>query len=83
MLSNQWIVPNFYPIAYLPRGVRLTAYGGNSSDLPAASLQRHLDRLSAGEVPIGPVRVYTFDQIREAHTDMEHNKLFGKGVVVL
>lgn len=26
MLSNQWTVPNFYPIAYLPKGVRLTAY---------------------------------------------------------
>jgi len=83
MLSNQWVVPNFYPIAYLPRGVRLTAYSGNSDDLPEASLQRHLDRLAGGEVAIGPVRVYTLDQIREAHADMEHNRLFGKGVVVL
>ena len=82
MLSNQWVVPNFYPIAYLLRGVRLTAYVGDSDDLPAASLQRHLDRLAAGQVPIGPVRVYTFGQIREAHADMEHNRLVGKGVVV-
>ena len=36
MLSNQWTVPDFYPIDYIPRGVRLTAYGGDSSDLPAA-----------------------------------------------
>src|SRR5206468_8915826 len=35
MLSNEWIVPNFYPIAYLPKGVRLTAYGGDNADLPA------------------------------------------------
>ena len=35
MLSNQWTVPDFYPIEYLPRGVRLTAYGGDASDLPA------------------------------------------------
>jgi hypothetical protein len=63
-------------------GVRLTAYVGDSDDLPAASLQRHLDRPAAGQVPIGPVRVYTFDQIREAHADMEHDRLFGKGVVV-
>jgi len=26
MLSNQWTVKDFYPIDYLPRGVRLTAY---------------------------------------------------------
>jgi len=34
MLSNQWIVKEFYPIEYLPRGVRLTAYGGGANDLP-------------------------------------------------
>ena len=83
MLSNQWVVPDFYPIAYLPRGVRLTAYTGDSRDLPAASLQRHVDRLAAGVVSIGPVRVYTLEQIREAHADMEHNRLVGKGVVLL
>lgn len=28
MLSNKWTIEQFYPIEYLPRGVRLTAYGG-------------------------------------------------------
>jgi NADPH:quinone reductase len=36
MLSNQWTVRDFYPIDYLPRGVRLTAYGGDAGDLPRA-----------------------------------------------
>ncbi len=36
MLSNQWIIPD-YPIAYLPRGVRLTAYSGGAADLPRPS----------------------------------------------
>ena len=31
MLSNQWTVPDFYPIDYIPTGVRLTAYGGEAS----------------------------------------------------
>jgi NADPH:quinone reductase-like Zn-dependent oxidoreductase len=35
MLSNEWTVPDFYPISYLPKGVRLTAYGGDAADLPA------------------------------------------------
>lgn len=39
MLSNQWTVKDFYPIEYLPRGVRLSAYGGDASDLPVAVLQ--------------------------------------------
>jgi NADPH2:quinone reductase len=34
MLSNEWIVRDFYPIGYLPRGVRLSAYGGDAADLP-------------------------------------------------
>lgn len=83
MLSNQWVVPNFYPIAYLPRGVRLTAYGGGSGDLPAGVLQRYLDRLAVGDVSLGPVRVYTLDQIRQAHADMEQNRTFGKMVVTI
>ena len=83
MLSNQWIVPNFYPIAYLPRGVRLTAYGGGSGDLPADVLQRYLDRLLTGDVSLGPVHVYALEQIRQAHTDMEQNRTFGKMVVTI
>jgi hypothetical protein len=37
MLSNQWTVPDFYPIDYdyLPRGVRLPAYARSAPDLPA------------------------------------------------
>ena len=34
MLSNRWTVPDFYPIDYLPTGVRLTGYSGGSADLP-------------------------------------------------
>ena len=83
MLSNQWTVPNFYPISYLPRGVRLTAYGGGSGDIPAEVLQRYLDRLAVGDVSLGPVHVYPLERIRQAHTDMEQNRTFGKMVVMI
>src|SRR5258706_7136189 len=39
MLSNIWTVRDFYPIDYLPRGVRLTAYHGEAKDLPQTVLQ--------------------------------------------
>src|SRR5205085_7948732 len=81
MLSNEWIVPNFYPIAYLPKGVRLTAYGGESADLPAEVLQRYLDKVASGQIALGPTNVYRFDAIRKAHADMEHNRAVGKLVV--
>jgi NADPH:quinone reductase len=83
MLSNEWTVKDFYPIDYLPRGVRLTAYGGDAGDLPAPVMQRFLDDVSAGDavVPIG--HVYPFDQIVEAHAAMEAGTEAGKLVVVV
>jgi NADPH2:quinone reductase len=83
MLSNEWIVKEFYPIGYIPTGVRLTAYGGESTDLPREVLQRCLDRIAAGHLTLGPVQTYTLDQIRSAHDDMENNRAIGKQVVVL
>jgi NADPH:quinone reductase len=83
MLSNQWLVKDFYPIEYIPAGVRLTAYGGDSSNLPAAVLQRYVDRIASGDVRLGPVQTYSLDQIRLAHDDMEKNRALGKQVVVL
>jgi len=50
MLSNEWTVKDFYPIDYLPRGVRLTAYAGGAADLPAPVLQRFLDRIADGSL---------------------------------
>ncbi|MGW4033418.1 zinc-binding dehydrogenase [Streptomyces sp. NPDC004838] len=82
MLSNQWIVHDFYPIAYLPRGVRLTAYGGDADDLPAEVLQRFLDRIAAGEISLGPVHAYAMEDIRTAHHDMEQGRRTGKLVVL-
>jgi NADPH:quinone reductase len=82
MLSNQWTVRDFYPIEYLPRGVRLTAYGGEAADLPPQLLQRFLDSVADGTavVPIG--HVYSFDQIVQAHSDMEAGRASGKLVVL-
>lgn len=82
MLSDAWTVPDFYPIGYLPNGVRLTAYGGEASDLPAPVLQQFLDRIAAGTLDLGPRRVFTLDRIREAHTAMEDNLGTGKIVVL-
>lgn len=82
MLSNQWTVKEFYPIGYLPRGVRLTAYGGEASDLPAAVLQSFLDDVAAGRLSVPLHRTYTLDEIRAAHADMEANNAAGKLVVI-
>jgi len=75
-------VPDFYPIGYLPRGVRLTGYGGDADDLPAAVVQDFLDAAAAGEAIVPLDRTYRFDQIVQAHRDMEASVATGKFVVL-
>ncbi len=81
MLSNVWTVRDFYPIDYLPRGVRLTSYHGEAEDLPQPVLQEFLDAVAAGHVVVPIERVYGFDQIVEAHAAMEAGGAAGKLVV--
>jgi len=81
MLSNQWIVKDFYPIEYLPFGVRLTAYGGDATDLPAGVLGEFLDAVAAGQVTVPIHRRYAMDEIAQAHADMEAGAASGKLVV--
>jgi NADPH:quinone reductase len=83
MLSDQWAIPDFYPMDYIPNGVRLTAYHGEASELPPDVLQGYLDAVAAGDasVPIG--HVYEFDEIVAAHRDMETGEYPGKLVVMV
>lgn len=82
MLSNEWTVKDFYPIDFIPTGVRLTAYSGGAADLPADVFQRQLDAIAAGRMQVAIHRVYDgLDRIREAHAAMESNTAIGKLVV--
>jgi NADPH:quinone reductase len=83
MLSNEWIVREFYPIGYLPSGVRLTGYSGEAGDLPAAVLQDYLDAVAAGEAQVPLDRAYSFDEIVEAHRALEDGHGSGKLVVTV
>jgi NADPH:quinone reductase-like Zn-dependent oxidoreductase len=82
MLSNAWVVESFYPIDYLPTGVRLTAYGGDATDLPADVLQDFLTAAAddPGLIPLD--RVFSLDEIADAHEYMEQNRATGKIVVI-
>ncbi len=81
MLSNQWIVPEFYPIGFIPSGVRLTAYGGGADDLPSDVLKDVADAMLAGELSL-PTVTYALEDIVQAHDDMEHDRVVGKQVVL-
>lgn len=82
MLSNSWVVPDFYPIDFIPNGVRLTAYSGDAGDLPADALQDFLDGVAAGRMTVPVDRTYKLDDIAQAHADMEAGRAAGKLVVL-
>ncbi len=81
MLSNQWIVDQFYPIEFIPTGVRLTAYGGDAHNLPATVIEDVAGAIHAGDVHF-PTKVYALEDIARAHDDMEHSRVAAKQVVV-
>lgn len=82
LLSNHWTVRDFYPIDYLPRGVRLTAYGGDVGDLPGDALQDFLDAVAGGDAHVPIHRAYRMSEISRAHADMEAGRATGKLVVL-
>ena len=82
MLSNSSVIEDFYPIDFIPAGVRLTAYSGDATDLPSDVLQDFLDAAGRdpGLIPLD--RVFPMEQIAAAHDHMEHNRATGKIVGV-
>ena len=78
MLSDFWTIPDFYPMDWIPNGVRLTTYAGEARDLPAAELQRVLDRIAAGALDLVPVHSYPLEGIVDAQRDMVAGGRVGK-----
>jgi NADPH2:quinone reductase len=81
MLSNKWIVDRFYPIEFIPTGVRLTAYGGGARNLPSEVLAGTAAAIQRGEFA-WPVEVYAMEDVVRAHEDMEQNRVVAKQVVL-
>lgn len=82
MLCNEWSVENFYPIDYLPVGVRLSAYAGESTNLPQAVLQEFLDDLASGTLHLPVDLSFPLEDVAQAHARMESGEARGKMVLL-
>ena len=83
-LSDDWVIRDFSPLAFIPFGTRLTAYGGNANDLPAEAFDRQLKAISDGRLKVCIAKVYHgLQSVREAQADLESGSAPGKHVVVL
>ncbi|MFZ0712925.1 zinc-binding dehydrogenase, partial [Mycobacterium sp.] len=81
-------IGEFNPLLRMPSGVNWNFFGsfvfGESgfplSDVP---LQDIATQVAAGQLEAAPERVFSFDEIREAHRVMEAGEAGGKMVVVV
>lgn len=81
MLSESWTIGEFEPMAFIPQGVRLTAYSGESSNLPATVFQGLLDDIAAGRLTVPMGNTYRLTEITAAHRELESHGRGGKLVV--
>ncbi|MEU1802319.1 zinc-binding dehydrogenase [Streptomyces sp. NPDC019937] len=82
-LAGQWTIPDFTPFM-IPGGVRLTAYAGEASDLPAEVFQHQLQAIAEGRLKAPVAKVYHgLEQVRSAQAGVEAGTSPGKHVVLL
>lgn len=82
MVGNRWSIENFAPMDVIPTGVSLTTYSGDVADFMAMPLQKLIDQVGDGTLPVKVGRVFELADIVEAHRLMESNAAGGKIVVV-
>ena len=79
-LGNQWYLENFDPITDIPSGAYLSSfYSGNVN---AGKIQEMFDYIKQYNIIIHPERVFSLDDIQEAHSYLESRTGFGKVVVI-
>ena len=81
-------ISSFNPLVQFPSGVHFSffgsfAYGKPEFPLSDVPLQTIVDRAAAGVYKAKPARVFSFDQIQEAHRLMGSNQAKGKIVVTV
>lgn len=82
MLSESWSIPDFSPMEFIPAAVKLTIYDSGGLKSPAPVFQEFIDSVAAGEISLRIGKVFSLDEIVEAHQLMESNRADGKIVVL-
>ena len=82
MLSESWSIPDFAPMEFIPVAVHLTVYDSGHLKSPAPVFQEFIDAVAAGDIHLRIGKVFSLDDIVEAHRLMESNRADGKIVVL-
>ena len=81
ILGNEWTMKDFTPMGDIPSLGRLTVYMGEAGNLKKDSLQDFIQAVEDGSITLNIDKVFTLDQIVEAHAYMESNAAKGKIIV--
>jgi len=82
MVGDRWTLNGFEPMEAIPTAVSLTTYSGGATEFMATPLQRLVEQVENGTLPMKVGRVFRLEDIVEAHRCMEANEAGGKIVVV-
>jgi NADPH:quinone reductase-like Zn-dependent oxidoreductase len=74
--------PGFRPMEAIPSTVCVMSYHGGAENFMQRPLQTLIERIAAGELPIQVGKLFTLEQVHEAHLCMEENKGGGKIVIL-
>lgn len=83
ILGSEWTMKDFTPMGDIPSLGRLTVYMGESTNLNTDLLQQFIDEVQKKTINLNIDRVFTLEEVAEAHQYMEENKAKGKVVVEL
>ena len=83
MLSENWSIPDFAPMEFIPATVHLTIYDSGQFRSPAEVFQKFIRTVEDGQIKLNISKVFTLDEIIKAHEYMESNKAAGKIVVLV
>jgi NADPH:quinone reductase len=82
MLAENWSIPDFAPMEFIPATVHLTIYDSGQIGIPTRVFQEFIHTVEAGQIKLNVSKVFTLDEITDAHTFMESNQAAGKIVVL-
>jgi NADPH:quinone reductase-like Zn-dependent oxidoreductase len=81
ILGNEWTMNNFTPMGDIPSLGRLTVYMGESKNLSKELLQAFINEVENEAIHLNITKVFSLDEVPDAHQLMEENKAKGKVVV--
>ncbi len=82
IVGNKWDFERFTPMEAIPTSVCLTTYAGDADDFMRTPLQEFVSEVEARHSRVKVGRVFSLDEIVEAHRVMEENRAEGKLVVL-